>query len=130
MNRNDPRVTKIAAAPSGSPTLRGWSAQLVVETGSRAGTSFTLKEERVTIGRSPEADVVLDDERVSRVHAEIVVHAGGHWVRDLQSTNGTVVNGEPVKEASLAHGDRVAIGSHELRYIVDDVLSPRIYEIP
>ena len=66
---------------------------------------------RVTLGRSPSNDVVLHDERASRVHAEIVSTAGGWLVRDLQSRNGTTVNGTLViSDRPLVSGDVIRIG--------------------
>jgi pSer/pThr/pTyr-binding forkhead associated (FHA) protein len=55
--------------------------------------------------------------RVSRYHAELSVDAGGARVRDLGSTNGTAVEGRPVREAELHAGDRVAFGGVEARLI-------------
>ncbi|HEX8917505.1 MAG TPA: FHA domain-containing protein, partial [Chloroflexota bacterium] len=58
-------------------------------------------------------DIVLDDKRVSRHHAEIQ-EKGGRWLlRDMGSTNGTAVNGKIVKEAALKPGDQVSLGGLE-----------------
>ena len=57
---------------------------------------------RVTLGRAPSNDVVLHDERASRVHAEILFAPGGWVVRDLQSRNGTTVNGTVMVNTSPA----------------------------
>lgn len=68
------------------------------------------------IGRSPSADIVLDDASVSRRHA-VVVHRGGHAVLlDDRSLNGVFVNGERIGEAVLADGDGIAIGHVLARY--------------
>lgn len=67
-----------------------------------------------SIGRRPGSDLVLPDPRVSRDHA-VVEAAGGGWrLRDLGSRNGTIVNGQPVSEADLRDGDRIAIGGFEV----------------
>jgi hypothetical protein len=68
-----------------------------------------------TIGRSRDCDVVLEDSGASRRHAEILPHADGWAIRDLESTNGVRVNGRPVGGAQpLREGDRVEIGSTEI----------------
>jgi Nif-specific regulatory protein len=72
---------------------------------------------RVTLGRAPSNDVVLHDERASRVHAEILFAPGGWVVRDLQSRNGTMVNGIAViSERPLAAGDVICIGLVQITF--------------
>jgi Nif-specific regulatory protein len=69
---------------------------------------------RLVLGRAPSNDVVLHDERASRVHAEVLATDAGWVVRDLESRNGTTVNGQPVSgEHPLAAGDVVRIGMVE-----------------
>jgi len=68
----------------------------------------------VLIGRDPQNDVVLDDRRVSRKHAEIRLRLGRYTLYDLQSTNGTYVNGRRVAEKVLENGDKVSIGGLEI----------------
>lgn len=64
----------------------------------------------VVIGRNPDADARLDDRWVSRVHCEISEIDGTLVVRDLDSRNGTLVNGQSIKEAHLMPGDRLTVG--------------------
>jgi hypothetical protein len=71
----------------------------------------------VRVGRAPDCDVVVPSPRVSRYHAELSVDADGAHVRDLGSTNGTAVDGRPVREADLRPGDRVAFGGVEARLV-------------
>ena len=73
-----------------------------------------LGPEPLVIGRDPESDLVLDDRRVSRRHAEIRLRLGRYTLYDLQSTNGTFVSGRRVTEVALSDGDRIAIGGIEL----------------
>lgn len=68
----------------------------------------------VSIGRDPENDIVLDDRRVSRRHAEVRLRLGRYTLYDLQSTNGSFVNGRRVAEMALSDGDRVSIGGNEI----------------
>ena len=68
------------------------------------------------VGRLASFELVLDDSSVSRKHAEVRGDADGQWtVRDLESTNGTFVNGKRVVQAKLAVGDRLRVGRVELK---------------
>lgn len=73
-----------------------------------------LGPEPLAIGRDPENDIVLDDRRVSRRHAEVRLRLGRYTLYDLQSTNGTFVNGRRIAEVVLSDGDSVIIGGTEL----------------
>lgn len=86
------------------------SARLVCED----GRSFVLSDEVTAIGRALENDVVVPDTRVSRFHAEIHRTDQDFLVRDLKSTNGTLVAGRRVQERRLAHGDRISLGGYGL----------------
>jgi pSer/pThr/pTyr-binding forkhead associated (FHA) protein len=67
-------------------------------------------DDRVRIGRQSDNEIVLPDAGVSRHHAEVVNEGGSFTVRDLGSTNGTILNGETVEEAELFDGDRITVG--------------------
>ena len=87
--------------------------------GKYAGQEFALEpSESYIAGRSSEADVVLEDDAVSRKHARFFTSRGRTWLRDLGSRNGTKVNGESVDRYCLRNGDRVAIGSSLIKVIV------------
>lgn len=69
----------------------------------------------VSIGRSSEADICIEDRYASSIHARVFPAAGGFILEDMRSTNGTTLNGRPVEgEVALEHGDRIAIGDTEL----------------
>ncbi len=85
--------------------------------GGRVGESFVLDEDRSTIGRSPEADVFLDDVTVSRNHALIVRRRDGLYLDDLGSLNGTYVNRIRVESHKLHDGDELQIGKYKLAYL-------------
>ena len=88
-----------------------------------AGESVTrlMPEGRITLGRAPANDIVLHDERASRVHAEVVAADGGWIVRDLESRNGTTVNGDAIATVRrLAAGDVIQIGLVRVTYGVGD----------
>jgi pSer/pThr/pTyr-binding forkhead associated (FHA) protein len=86
--------------------------------------SFSLSSERTVIGRDPEADVCIDDEAVSWNHLEIESRGGVLMATDLDSSNGTALNGEPLdRPRRLRDGDVLTIGSHRLE--VSDKLPGR-----
>ena len=80
------------------------------------GRRTMLTGDRLTIGRSRECDVVIDDPNVSRKHAELRPHGPGWVVTDLGSTNGVKVNGRRVREASLEPGDEIMLGLVRLEF--------------
>jgi len=79
----------------------------------RDGTQmeFELGERPITIGRSPEADVVVLDEKSSRIHCGIRLWDGEFYIKDLKSRNGTYVNGQRIDVAKLKAGDQIRLGS-------------------
>lgn len=86
---------------------------LVVREGSQR-RELPLGSEPITVGRDPQNDVTLDDRRVSRRHAEIRLRLGRYTLYDLQSTNGTLVNGRRIAEVVLSDEDRITIGGADL----------------
>jgi len=80
------------------------------------GRTYAILRSPTKVGRLPDNDIVLNDKRVSRYHAE-VVQRGGRWtLRDTGSTNGTAVNGKIVKEALLKPGDTISLGGLEVTW--------------
>jgi len=93
-------------------------AVLVIVGGELAGTEFELGADETLIGRSPTTDVTVRDENASREHA-IIAHdrdGGAYTIEDLQSTNGTRVNGKRVRTATLADGDEIQVGHTRFRF--------------
>jgi pSer/pThr/pTyr-binding forkhead associated (FHA) protein len=89
-------------------------AYLDIVSGPGAGTGHVI-ERSVTVGRGRRADLVLDDPTVSSEHASISVEGLTLVIEDLGSSNGTVVNGEPVVDAvRLGDGDRIRLGDTEI----------------
>ncbi len=82
---------------------------------SSDGRSVNIGERPVVIGRSPEVEFVINDSNVSRRHAELWRTNEGVAIRDLQSTNGTYVNGHRVSAVSLSPRDDITIGTLHLR---------------
>lgn len=79
------------------------------------GAAFPLVRDQITLGRALDNDVVLDDVRVSRYHASLSLSEDVLSIRDLESTNGTSVNGRRVSDSRLRRGDVVSLGGLELR---------------
>jgi pSer/pThr/pTyr-binding forkhead associated (FHA) protein len=99
-------------------TMTHEGATLVIRSGGgRAGEAFNLGGERSTIGRSPEAEVFLDDVTVSRNHALLVRRRDGLYVDDLGSLNGTYVNGRRIESHRLQNGDELQVGKYKLTYL-------------
>jgi hypothetical protein len=93
-------------------------AALVIRSGGgRAGESFTIDEDRMSIGRTPDAAVFLDDVTVSRNHALLVRREDGHYIDDLGSLNGTYVNRRRIESHLLEDGDEIQIGKYKLSYL-------------
>ncbi|MGE5283217.1 MAG: FHA domain-containing protein, partial [Chloroflexota bacterium] len=93
-------------------------AALVIRSGGgRAGESFPVEEDRVSIGRSPDAGVFLDDVTVSRNHALLVRRRDGLYIDDLGSLNGTYVNRRRIESHRLADGDEIQVGKYKLSYL-------------
>jgi Protein of unknown function (DUF3662)/FHA domain len=78
------------------------------------GEPHELDKRRVLLGRSRECDIQLADRNVSRRHAEVRQEGTTYWVVDLDSTNGTEVNGRRLQRAKLRDGDRITLGSTEI----------------
>jgi pSer/pThr/pTyr-binding forkhead associated (FHA) protein len=97
----------------------GFAALLTFETGPFAGRIVALPSQMVTFGRAPDNDVVVGDPATSGHHGRIEVRNGFFWISDLGSTNGTLVNGDPVIEKQLADGDMVAIGQNTMRFTLE-----------
>jgi len=89
--------------------------RLRVVKGKHAADCFPVFGDRLVIGRR-RGDLVLPDPEISAAHCEIVRSAEGYLVRDLRSTNGTFVNGEPIKEHVLSPGDQLGVGRTVLEW--------------
>jgi hypothetical protein len=83
---------------------------------SGSGRRTVLSGRRMVVGRSRDADIVVDDANVSRKHAELRRDDEGWWVVDLGSTNGVKVNRRRVEQSLLRHGDRITLGITDLDF--------------
>jgi hypothetical protein len=85
--------------------------------GGRAGESFPLNGDRLTVGRRPDSDIFLDDVTVSRDHAILVRRGNEYYLDDCGSLNGTYVNRRRIESHHLADGDELQIGKYKLAYL-------------
>ena len=92
------------------------SALLIMQRGPSAGARFLLDADRTVAGRSPDADIFLDDVTVSRKHAEFVRELDDFVVRDIGSLNGTYLNRARIESAILSAGDEVQIGKYRMTF--------------
>ncbi len=91
-------------------------AKLTFETGPFAGRVAPIPEQSAAVGRAPDNDIIIGDPATSGRHCRIEVRAGAYWISDLGSTNGTLVNGEPIIDKQLEHGDVISIGQNTIRF--------------
>jgi len=96
---------------------RSGAALVIRSGGGRAGESFSIDSDRVSIGRSPDAGVFLDDVTVSRNHALLVRRRDGLYIDDLGSLNGTYVNRRRIESHRLSDGDEIQVGKYKLSYL-------------
>ncbi len=117
--------TQAAPAVSQASDTQVIPAQAAVASAARARLLLTtssgthvipLDSTLMTIGRGLNNDIILEDTRVSRNHAQLRYRSRRFWLTDLGSTNGTFVNGEPVTERALRDGDVVSLGGLELTF--------------
>jgi dipeptidyl aminopeptidase/acylaminoacyl peptidase len=91
-------------------------AKLTFETGPFARRVVGIPDSSATVGRAPDNDIIIGDPATSGHHCRIEVRAGAYWVSDLGSTNGTLVNGEPIIDKQLDHGDVISVGQNTIRF--------------
>ena len=91
-------------------------AKLTFETGPFARRVVGIPDSSATVGRAPDNDIIIGDPATSGHHSRIEVRAGAYWISDLGSTNGTLVNGEPIIDKQIDHGDVISIGQNTIRF--------------
>ena len=93
---------------------------LVVIKGPSIGEKFFINKQVLNIGRSAESDILLDDITVSRHHAVTEKNDSTYVIRDLESLNGTYINGNIVNETELNNGDRIQIGKYVFLFFISN----------
>src|SRR5262249_27654587 len=94
-------------------------AKLILSVDGQVLKEYQLSKERTLIGRKAHNDIQIDNLAVSGEHAAIITILNDSFIEDLGSTNGTMVNGKPVKKHFLQNNDVVEIGKHKLKYFND-----------
>ena len=95
-------------------------ARLVLSLDGQVMAEYNMNKERYTIGRLPDNDIRIDNAAVSGHHSLIINILNDSFLEDLNSTNGTYVNGKLIKKHALQHGDVITVGHHQLRFVEDD----------
>ena len=94
-------------------------AKLILSMDGLVLKEINLTKERTTIGRKPHNDIQIDNLAVSGEHAVIVTILEDSFLEDLGSTNGTVVNGQPIKKHFLQNNDTIELGKYKLKYVTE-----------
>ncbi len=96
-------------------------ATLLIRNGGFEGMRYEISDEETLIGRNPQTDITLLDDGISREHALILFDpaTASFTVEDLQSTNGTKLNGKRIRTQPLRHGDELQIGSTVFQFLVE-----------
>ena len=94
-------------------------AKLILSMDGLVLKEVELTKERTTIGRRPHNDIVIDNLAVSGEHAVLITILSDSFVEDLGSTNGTTVNGQPIKKHFLQNNDTVELGKYKLKFVVE-----------
>lgn len=92
-------------------------AKLILSLNNSVLGEYPLDKERIVLGRKAENDIQVDNLAVSGQHAAIITILNDSFLEDLDSTNGTYVNGKLVKKHALRNGDVIGLGKHELKYV-------------
>jgi len=95
-------------------------ARLILSLDGAVLAEYNMNKERYTIGRLPDNDIRIDNPAVSGHHSLIINILNDSFLEDLNSTNGTYVNGKLIKKHALQHGDVVTAGHHQLRFVEED----------
>ena len=94
-------------------------ARMILSLDGQTLAEYNMTKERYTIGRLPDNDIRVDNAAVSGHHSLIINILNDSFLEDLNSTNGTYVNGKLIKKHALQHGDVITAGHHQLRYVDD-----------
>jgi pSer/pThr/pTyr-binding forkhead associated (FHA) protein len=98
-------------------------AKLILSMDGLVLKEIPLTKERTTIGRKPHNDIQIDNLAVSGEHAVIVTILNDSFLEDLGSTNGTVVNGNPIKKHFLQNNDIIELGKYKLKFVGEAALA-------
>ncbi len=92
-------------------------ARVMLSLDGQVLAEYNMNKERYTIGRLPDNDIRIDNPAVSGHHSLIINILNDSFLEDLNSTNGTYVNGKLIKKHAMQHGDVITVGHHQLRFV-------------
>jgi predicted component of type VI protein secretion system len=97
-------------------------AKLILSMDGLVLKEIPLTKERMTLGRKPHNDIQIDNLAISGEHAAVVTILNDSFLEDLNSTNGTLVNGQPVKKHFLKNSDVIELGKYKLKYVAEQTV--------
>lgn len=107
-----------------------YRASIVIVRGHAEGMEYPLEKHYTVIGRDKDtADIPINDPLISRQHAAISYDDDAFVLKDLESTNGTLVKGSEIKQVRIRHRDKFTIGDTTIQFILDETTAGAVYEI-
>lgn len=105
------------------------NASLVIRTGPKKGAEYSITSSRTVLGRGTGSDIIIDDPAVSRMHSSIEFVNNAFILRDLESMNGTLVEGKSIKQSALGNGDTFQIGATVIAFVLAERRGSSVYVI-
>jgi pSer/pThr/pTyr-binding forkhead associated (FHA) protein len=112
-----------------SEALSRMPPRLVITKDGETLAEFTFKERKVLIGRSDFADVIIDDDFVSKIHAVLLLYTDALVLLDLNSFNGTTVNSVTLKKTILRDDDIISLGNHRIKVVNAPAISDEMEQL-
>ena len=116
-------------AQSSPPLPTRYRASVVILNGYAEGMEYPVTKISTTLGRDATSDIVVRDPMASRYHAAILYEDGKFLLKDMGSTNGTVLRGRPIVQEQITSRDRFMIGDTALQFIVEDSGEGKVFEL-
>ena len=128
--RADRTQIRVPAKKKKSEIPAKYKASVVIIKGHAAGMEYPIEKAYTVIGRDKDGtDIPINDPLISRQHAAISYEQGAFVLKDLESTNGTIMNGSEITRTQLKHRDRFSLGDTTIQFILDETTAGRVYEI-
>lgn len=118
---------RIGSQQEMSEMPRKYTASLIIKKGRKKGAEYRITGSRTVIGREAGADIIIDDPAVSRLHSAIEFIQSKFVLKDLDSTNGTLVGGKSINQAELSHGDLFQIGETVIEFVLTERSGESVY---
>ena len=115
---DDQEITTLGEDAAAKDLPEGMMVMIRVLEGQDKGKGFPIEKVPVTVGRDQISDISITDPRMSRQHCMIFYYDPDFYIKDLGSTNGTIVNHKKIKQTDIKNGDNIKLGSTLLEFIV------------